>query len=695
MHLKHNKFSSLSCLFVWCFVFILPFVIVVSQLIFDNEIAINFARKELLGIDYNYTLKELLYQTISHRSQSIERFIAASPIQKLPSNQSQIEEIIKNIDKVDERLGKILQTSADWRIIKERWQSLKEQLLTSSVGESLDYHNLLIADILSLMAHVGDTSNLILDPEIDSYYLMDTLIRNLPNLIENTARLRELGANIVRRGNFTLDEKAEAIVLSKPIESSLTKISRGMQIALNKNSTLKIKLENYIAACLQNNKIFVETFAQKVISLAGIDITPAEYLTASSKALESQFELYDAGSVTLKNLLQNRIDRLSRKKYFIQAFALLVIAISIYVIVAFARNLNKRQRAEKALQKAETKYRQIFENAVAGIFQTTPDGRYLSANQALARIYGYASPEELINTLTNIEQQLYVDRKRRARFITTIQKNGAVTNFVSQVYRKDGSTIWIAENARAVRDADGKLLYYEGTVEDITKRRVMEEALSYQQEQTERLLLNILPGPIAARLKLEEKTIADSFSEVTVLFADLVEFTQLSEKISPIELVELLNEIFSVFDGLAEEHGLEKIKTIGDAYMVVGGIPMPRTDHAEAVAKMALDMQKAIADFNAEKKQSFRIRIGINTGPVVAGVIGVKKFIYDLWGDAVNTASRMESQGIPGAIQVSATTWELLKDKFTFKERGVIDVKGKGEMTTYLLLDRKEVGARG
>jgi len=212
--------------------------------------------------------------------------------------------------------------------------------------------------------------------------------------------------------------------------------------------------------------------------------------------------------------------------------------------------------------------------------------------------------------------------------------------------------------------------------------------LQIEQEKSERLLLNILPKPIADRLKQGQSVIADSFTEVTVLFADIVDFTRLSAQMSPTELVVLLNEIFSTFDRLAERHGLEKIKTIGDAYMVVGGLPTPRPDHAEAIAEMALDMQRAI-QFKVENGEPLRIRIGIHTGPVVAGVIGTRKFSYDLWGDTVNTASRMESHGLSGGIQVTETTHERLRDKYLFKERGVIQVKSKGEMMTYLLLGRK------
>jgi adenylate cyclase len=218
------------------------------------------------------------------------------------------------------------------------------------------------------------------------------------------------------------------------------------------------------------------------------------------------------------------------------------------------------------------------------------------------------------------------------------------------------------------------------------------------QTQSENLLLNILPQSIAQRLKKTQSSgnnlaasnlIADGYSDVTVMFADIVGFTDLSGRIPPQKLVDLLNQIFSRFDLLAETYNLEKIKTIGDAYMVVGGLPQPRSDHAIAIAAMALDMIDAIAQFNLDTGESFQIRIGINSGAVVAGVIGIKKFIYDLWGDTVNIASRMESHGVPGRIHVSAATFELLEGSFLLEERGTISVKGKGEMQTYWLKSKR------
>lgn len=232
---------------------------------------------------------------------------------------------------------------------------------------------------------------------------------------------------------------------------------------------------------------------------------------------------------------------------------------------------------------------------------------------------------------------------------------------------------------RETRDLNQRL---EQVLIDLAEKHQM---LQTEQERSERLLLNILPKPVADRLKQSPDAIAERFEEVTVLFADIVGFTPLSARIAPELLVNTLNDIFSLFDHLAEKHGLEKIKTIGDAYMAVAGLPMPRPDHAQAVANMALDIQREIGRV---ADGALKVRIGIHTGPVVAGVIGKKKFSYDLWGDTVNIASRMEAQGIACGIQVTQATYQQLRDRYLFEERGLVSVKGKGEMLTYLLVGK-------
>ncbi len=215
------------------------------------------------------------------------------------------------------------------------------------------------------------------------------------------------------------------------------------------------------------------------------------------------------------------------------------------------------------------------------------------------------------------------------------------------------------------------------------------DELAAEQQKSERLLLNILPEAIARRLKQGEDNIADSCPEVTILFADIVNFTPMSADLAATELVRLLNEIFSEFDRLCQLRKLEKIKTIGDAYMVGAGLPVERKDHAHVIAEMALDMLDAIVAFNQRHDTDLKMRMGINSGPVVAGVIGTSKFIYDIWGDAVNTAARMESEGIEGCIQVTEATYRYLRNDYRFKDRGMIKIKGKGKMHTYILTGRK------
>jgi adenylate cyclase len=215
-------------------------------------------------------------------------------------------------------------------------------------------------------------------------------------------------------------------------------------------------------------------------------------------------------------------------------------------------------------------------------------------------------------------------------------------------------------------------------------------ALRTEQDKAENLLLNILPRSIADKLKTSSATIADQFDAASILFADVVDFTPFSERLPPAEVVGILDHLFSHFDVLAERYGLEKIKTIGDCYMVAAGVPTSRPDHARALARMALDMREAMRSKDEVGHLGLELRIGINSGPVVAGVIGRKRFLYDLWGDAVNTASRMESQGTPGQIQVTRATYELLRDDFVLERRGTVSVKGKGEMETWYLVEPRD-----
>ncbi len=369
-------------------------------------------------------------------------------------------------------------------------------------------------------------------------------------------------------------------------------------------------------------------------------------------------------------------------------------------VIWVARDITKRKKAEENLRQKEQYLRTIIDNIPQQVFWKNVDLVFEGCNKNWADAAGLASPDEAIGKtdyqllpphvaeeIRRADRQVIDTDTPLLHIVATKQKPGA-----------DGHIIWLDINKLPIHDADGRVIGVLGVLEDITERKLAQDALSYEKQKSENLLLNVLPHRIAEKLKqVQEKkiedgaAIAEQFESATILFADIVGFTPLSIHLPAKELINLLNQIFSTFDLIAEKHGLEKIKTIGDAYMVAGGLPVPREDHTEAIARMALDMQQAIVDFQRKIDRPLSIRIGINTGPVVAGVIGIKKFIYDLWGDTVNVASRMESSGIPGKIQVTSATYEILKYRFVLEERGEIEVKGKGKMMTYWLVEELEV----
>jgi class 3 adenylate cyclase len=253
------------------------------------------------------------------------------------------------------------------------------------------------------------------------------------------------------------------------------------------------------------------------------------------------------------------------------------------------------------------------------------------------------------------------------------------------------SVVFFALNFVAVATIIYMLLRYSIQEKQKIQSKLQETLglLQDEQRRSERLLLNILPSPIAERLKQSDQPIADGFADVTVMFADIVNFTQVAAHMSPTQVFSMLNRIFSAFDELAERYGLEKIKTIGDAYMVAGGLNEDSTDYSEAIADMALAMRDLLKRDFSVNASHLEIRIGIGTGPVVAGVVGKKKFIYDLWGDTVNIASRITTEGVPGMVQCDTTTYRRLMGRFDFHEPQTLYLKGKGNMTVYRLIGRR------
>ncbi|HYX15484.1 MAG TPA: adenylate/guanylate cyclase domain-containing protein [Nostoc sp.] len=346
----------------------------------------------------------------------------------------------------------------------------------------------------------------------------------------------------------------------------------------------------------------------------------------------------------------------------------------------------KRKQAEDALVESEERYRDLFENANDLILCVNAYGRFLYVNRAWQEALGYSESEIVnMNIFDIIHPEFKQDCLQRFYRVLSGEKIGQVkAAFVT----KDGQTIFLEGNINC-KFIEGYPVATRGIFRNITQRLATEEALRHQQEETELLLLNISPAVISKPLN-QVANIVENVADVTVLFADIVSFTEIAASMSAIQLLNLLNSILSIFDRLTEQHGLERIKTIGDAYMVVGGLPTRRRNHAQAMAQMALQMQAAIALFNTENNQNFSIRIGIHSGSVAARVIEFKQITYNLWVDTVNIAHCMESQGVFGKIQVTEDTCKSLCNEFVFEKRGEIEVQGKEKMTTYFLIGRKE-----
>lgn len=351
-----------------------------------------------------------------------------------------------------------------------------------------------------------------------------------------------------------------------------------------------------------------------------------------------------------------------------------------------AREITGRKLIESNLTRTNAFLNAQKEIEQDGVLMVDNQGRIISYNQLFCKMWQIDEETLLGKDDHHLLASLLQSGKVPAPLIEAIEA----------MYQKPEDTLRLQSQfcdrifdcyARSVYSPTGYFYGVSWFFRDITDRVRAEAALKEEKEKSEKLLLNILPASIADKLKGGATTIADAHPDASVLFADIVGFSDLAHNKSPQEVVSLLNEIFSCFDTLVEKYDLEKIKTIGDEYMVVGGLPLPQTGHLRSTALLAVEMLNTIAQFTNEENRSISLRVGIHAGPVVAGVIGTKKFAYDLWGETVNLASRMESQGLPGKIQVTETVYTALKDQgeFQFTYRGDIGIKGHGRMSTYWL----------
>ncbi|MGB0563677.1 MAG: adenylate/guanylate cyclase domain-containing protein, partial [Spirulinaceae cyanobacterium] len=368
--------------------------------------------------------------------------------------------------------------------------------------------------------------------------------------------------------------------------------------------------------------------------------------------------------------------------------------------VFIANDITPLKQAEAQLQQQKQYLWLILNNIPQQVFWKDTQSVFVGCNRNWAIASGLDAPEQVVGKTDYDLVSPDAAEKYRAEDAYVLQNDRPILHQldIKQKYPTSGEVVWLDVTKIPLHDETGKVIGLIGVLEDITDRKLATEALKAEQVKSEQLLLNILPQAIAEQLKQQQaqkfspsqrNLLAQNYAQATILFADLVGFTALCQTLPPIELVTLLNEIFSAFDRLAEQYGLEKIKTIGDAYMVAAGLPTPRPDHVAAIADMALAMQTTMQQLQPQLTVSCQIRIGIHTGSVIAGVIGLKKFSYDLWGDTVNMASRMETTGAGDRIQVSEAVYTVLKADYSLEERGWIEVKGKGQMRTYWLMGRR------
>jgi PAS domain S-box-containing protein len=511
-----QKFFLISLLFV------LPLALVMNLLISELDSRIEFTQKELYGTAYLRPLNQL-WQYIPQRQLILQRQFyknaqslkTTSPSQELPELQKKIEQEFIKLTEVDRQLGQEMQASERLRDIRFKWQGL----LDGQEFLGFRNHEALLEEINLFRRHVVDFSNLILDPDLDTYYLMDAIAVKLPEMQKLLYKMMYTEAEIVFNQEVTNEKKARLISLISLLGDYNSELAANLERAFQNN--LRGNLRNALSIHLRNFVVSISEVNTYISQLASqdnnISVIKNFYYQEMERTLDDSFILWQKVVEHLDELLEARIQRFQERKQFVLTFVAIVMVSIVYLFVGFylsvMRTVHQLDIASKqmtsggtisikldskdelsmvvrsfnsvaiALRESEEKYRSIFENSVDGIFQTTVDGRYLSVNPALARIYGYDSVEQMLAQIVDVKTQLYVDRDRRQQFQSLMEENDTITNFESQVYKRDRTTIWISENVRALRDAQGQILYYEGTVEDISQRKIAEIALDGANKQ--------------------------------------------------------------------------------------------------------------------------------------------------------------------------------------------------------------------
>jgi Amt family ammonium transporter len=493
-------------------VFMIPDSIMLYLFITSINENIHFARLEQTGNEYQRPLEPLLQLVPDHRLLARD---AKSNAGALAQQEKQIDQAFDVLAEVDSRIGKQLdftpeglakrnRQGCDVQSVRAEWEKLKASMPTADPATCDQDHLKLIADIRTMIAHAGDMSNLILDPELDTYYLMDTTLMALPQTQDRLSQVILDGLAYQKATGKTADagRRTLAIDLTLLKQDDLDRVVSSTQTALSNGNPLYGYAESFhkrVPVVLKAYTDAAEHFDDLTAKLQDdpTSVRAEDYVTAGHAARDTSFKLWSVSDTELDHILQARIDYYVYRRTRSLGVAASALLAAILLVTFITKSISgplRKQAAELkaanaalsvaqeqledrvleshvALERSEEKYRSIFENAVMGIFQTTAQGRYVSVNPALATTYGYESPQALLSELTSIARQLYVQPNRRAEFMEAIAKTGSITDFQSEIYRKDGSICWISENAREVRDSSGKLMGYEGTIEDITQRK--------------------------------------------------------------------------------------------------------------------------------------------------------------------------------------------------------------------------------
>ena len=504
--------------------FVMPDSLMLYLFITGINSNIEFARMEGKGNAYQRPLEELLKLIPEHRLLA-QHAGGGEPLaaEELRAKQQQIDDAFAKLEAVDAEIGPDLQFTDEGLAKRKRehyragtlhreWQELKARLTGLEPAALGKLHLHLVADLRVMITHAGDLSNLILDPDLDSYYLMDATLLALPQTQDRLAAVIAHAAAVLDLETVSAEERQQfAIYATLLKEADLDRIEGDVQTSLNEDpnfhgasATLQSRVPDALKEFADATSVFIGLTA-RIGETEKSGVSAKEYLAAGNTAREASFKLWRVAEEELDTLLQRRIETFQTRRTRSLMVAALALVAAICFVTFITRSISgplrkqaaalrsandalqaevaERMRVEVALRTAEEQYRSIFENAVEGIFQSTADGRYLVANPTLARIYGYASVEELKGSVMDIGARLYVDPRRRSEFLQQITQHGTINQFEAQVRRKDGSVIWISENARAVRDAAGALLYYEGKVEDISERKRSELELAKVHKQ--------------------------------------------------------------------------------------------------------------------------------------------------------------------------------------------------------------------